>query len=93
MNLLPDVMFDLTLGEILRYYRNYQIRQSKDWEKHRFVAWFGSLPYRNKSDSSTPYDIIQLMTDPSEEEINEIKQSEEKEAMDIIAQYKEQGLI
>lgn len=83
----------MTIGEIFRYYRNYNIRQSKDWEKHRFVAWFGSLPYRSKTDSSTPYDIIKLITDPSQDEINEIKQSEEKEALSIIEEYKQRGLI
>lgn len=90
---LPDVVLDLTPGELFRLYRMYNVRQSKEWERARFVAWYGSLPYRGKSDHTTPYDIMKLETDPTEEDLQMMRKQEEEEALAIIRSYKERGII
>lgn len=84
---MPDQYYDLTIGEILRHYRGYQKRESFQWERARFVAWFGSLPYLKKGSSMKPEDIMRLPTDPSEEERAIILKEQEaaaKEAMSAV---------
>jgi len=93
MGVMPDIMLKLTPGEILRYYRGYQLRQTKEWERARFLAWFVVRPHDSKNSLPTPYSIMELETDPSAEEIEAMKRSEEDEALAIIKQYKERGLI
>jgi hypothetical protein len=65
---MPDQYYDLTIGEILRHYRGYQKRESFQWERARFIAWYGSLPYLKKGTVMHPEDIMSLPTDPSDEE-------------------------
>jgi hypothetical protein len=86
-------MADLTPGELFRLYRMYNIRQAKEWERARFVAWFSTLPYRSKGDNSSPYDIMKLETDPDEEELKKYQDREHEEALELIREYKERGLI
>lgn len=92
---MPDQYYDLTVGEILRHYRGYQKRESYQWERARFIAWFGSLPYLKKGLSMQPEDIMQLPTDPSEEE-KAIRMEEQgraaKAAMDVVFEtYRQMG--
>lgn len=92
---MPDQYYDLTVGEILRHYRGYQKRESYQWERARFIAWFGSLPYLKKGTSMQPEDIMQLPTDPSEEE-KAIRAEEQKaaaqEAMNAVFEtYRQMG--
>lgn len=91
--MLPDAVHDLTPGELFRLYRMYNMRQSKEWERARFVAWYGTLPYRKKNDSSTPYDVMKLETDPTEEELEQMRLDEAAEAMRIVEMYKSKGFV
>lgn len=92
---MPDDFYDLTIGEILRHYRGYQKRETHQWERARFIAWFGSLPYLKKGNSMQPEDIMTLSTDPTEEEralIIHEQQAADKEAMDAVFEtYRQMG--
>lgn len=90
---MPEVYYDLTPGELFRMYRMYNIRQTKEWERARFIAWYGTLPYRKKNDSSTPYDVMKLDTDPTEEDLARMREEEAEEAKRIIEMYKSKGLV
>lgn len=72
LGLLPREYYDLTISEIENAYWGYQIRQAKEWERARFMAWMGSLPYRDSKKPYTQYDVMELMTDPTEEELKEV---------------------
>jgi hypothetical protein len=76
---MPEQYYDLTVGEILRHYRGYQKRESYQWERARFIAWYGSLPYLKKGTYMQPEDILALPTDPTEEERAIIEQEREQE--------------
>lgn len=69
------------------------MRQTREWERARFLAWFIVRPHDSKNSLPTPYHILELETDPSSEDIRNMQVDEEKEALDIIKQYKEKGLI
>lgn len=92
---MPDQYYDLTVGEILRHYRGYQKRESFQWERARFIAWYGSLPYLKKGANLQPEDIMKLPTDPTEEEKLIIQQEQVKaaqEAMDAVFEtYRSMG--
>lgn len=92
---MPDQYYDLTVGEILRHYRGYHKRESLHWERARFIAWYGSLPYLKKGVTMQPEDIMQLPTDPTEEEKAVIKVEQEKaakEAMEAVFEtYRKMG--
>jgi len=92
---MPDQYYDLTIGEILRHHRGYQKRESFQWERARFIAWYGSLPYLKKGTVMQPEDIMSLPTDPSDEERATIKEEQEKaaqEAMEIVFEtYRKMG--
>lgn len=92
---MPDQYYDLTIGEILRHYRGYQKRETHHWERARFIAWFGSLPYMKKGSSMQPEDIMALSTDPTEEEKAVIRKEQEaaaKEAMNAVFEtYRQMG--
>lgn len=92
---MPDEYFDLTVGEILRHYRGYQKRESFQWERARFIAWYGSLPYLKKGTIMQPEDIMSLPTDPTEEEraiIREEQAKADKAAMEAVFEhYRQQG--
>jgi hypothetical protein len=92
---MPEQYFDLTVGEILRNYRGYQKRESYQWERARFIAWYGSLPYLKKGTNMMPEDIMTLPTDPSAEEMILRKEAQEKaakETMDIVFEtYRQMG--
>lgn len=92
---MPDQYYDLTIGEILRHYRGYQKRETHQWERARFLAWFGSLPYLKKGSNMQPEDIMKLSTDPTDEEkaimIAE-QQAAAEEAMDAVFEtYRQMG--
>lgn len=92
---MPDQYYDLTIGELLRHYRGYQKRESLQWERARFIAWFGSLPYLKKGSNLQPEDIMRLPTDPTEEE-KAIRAEQQREAvkaaMDIVFEtYRQLG--
>ena len=59
----------------------YNMRQAKDWERFRFMAWYSTLPYRSKGDSSSPYDIMKLETDPGEDDMKSYRQREHEDAL------------
>lgn len=84
LQLMPDQFYDLTIGEIFRHYRGYQIRESYQWERARFIAWFGSLPYQKKGSNMKLEDIMTLPTDPSEEEKELIRIEQEAEMKDAV---------
>lgn len=92
---MPDQYYDLTIGEILRHYRGYQKRESYQWERARFIAWFGSLPYLKKGSSMQPEDIMKLPTDPTDEEralIQKEREEEMKQAMQAVFEsYRQMG--
>jgi hypothetical protein len=92
---MPDEYYDLTVGEILRHYRGYQIRESKQWERARFIAWFGSLPYQKKNTRSEPEDIMKLPTDPTQEEKEAMRKERENEVREaykrVIESYRAMG--
>lgn len=92
---MPDQYYDLTIGEILRHYRGYQKRESHQWERARFIAWYGSLPYLKKGVQMQPEDIMTLPTDPSEEEKAVMRAEQErlaKEAMNAVFDtYRQMG--
>lgn len=92
---MPDQYYDLTIGEILRHYRCYQKRESYQWERTRFIAWYGSLPYLKKGTIMQPEDIMKLPTDPSEEEMlirAEEQQAAAQEAMNAVFEtYRKMG--
>jgi hypothetical protein len=90
LNLLPDQYYDLTIGEILRHWHGYETRNSKEWEKARFVAWVGALPYDTKGRLKEQYDLMALPTDPSPEEralIQEERVEEMKKAANKIYEH------
>lgn len=92
---MPDQYYDLTVGEILQHYRGYQKRESFQWERARFIAWYGSLPYLKKGTVMQPEDIMSLPTDPSDEE-RAIRAEEQmiaaKAAMDAVFEtYRQMG--
>lgn len=65
---MPEQYYDMTVGEILRQYLGYELREVKKWERSRFIAWMGALPYDTKKRLREPYDIMKLPTDPTDEE-------------------------
>lgn len=81
---MPDQYFDLTIGEILRHYRGYQKRESYQWERARFIAWYGSLPYLKKGTVMNPEDILSLPTDPSDEEKALLKEQQAQADRDVV---------
>lgn len=81
---MPDEYFDLTISEILRHYRGYQTREAHQWERARFIAWYGSLPYQKKNSRSLPEDILKLPTDPTEEERAIMQQEQEQEMKEAV---------
>lgn len=92
---MPDQYYDLTISEILRHYHGYQKRESYQWERARFIAWFGSLPYQKKGTSIQPEDIMQLPTDPTEEEKEIIRKEREEEMklamLQVFDSYRKMG--
>ena len=92
---MPDQYYNLTVGEILRHYRGYQKRESFQWERARFIAWYGSLPYLKKGVNLQPEDIMTLPTDPTDEEkliIQQERQKADQEAMDAVFEtYRSMG--
>jgi hypothetical protein len=94
---MPDQYYDLTVGEIFRHYRGYQKRESFQWERARFIAWYGSLPYLKKGAHMQPEDIMSLPTDPSDEEraiIREEQEKAEKQAMEAVFEsYRKMGYL
>jgi len=76
---LPREYYDLTISEIQNAYWGYQIRQAKDWERTRFTVWMASLPYRDSKKPYTQYDVLELMTDPTEEELREVAAETQRE--------------
>lgn len=92
---MPDQYYDLTIGEILRHYRGFQLRETYHWERARFIAWFGSLPYQKKGSNMQMEDIMKLATDPTDEEKQEMRKEEAirtKQAMDaVFEQYRKMG--
>lgn len=95
LQLMPDQSYDLTVGEIIRHYRWYQKRESYQWERARFIAWYGSLPYLKKGAYMHPEDIMHLPTDPTEEEKIEIRKAQElaeKATVDAVLEtYRQMG--
>lgn len=95
LNLLPDQYYDLTIGEILRLWRGYEIRNSKAWERARFIAWVGALPYDSKGKLKEQYDLMELPTDPTEEEKAAMKKQREEDlkeaANKIFDHYRQMG--
>lgn len=95
MNYLPDEANDLTVGEIMRYYRGGQVRQSRSWEQTRELMF---LIYRALGSKGTKdvYDFLPLMTDPTETERAEMKAEKEEELKktfyDIINFWQSKGL-
>lgn len=92
---MPDEFYDLTVGEILRHYRGFQKRETLQWERARFIAWYGSLPYLKKGSMMQPEDIMALSTDPTEEEKAiraEEQRASEKLAMEAVFEtYRQMG--
>ena len=86
-------MLKLTPGEILRYYRGYQLRQTKEWERVRFLAWYGILPFDTKKSLPSPHSIMRLDIDPDDEQIAQMFKSEEQEALSILQYFKDKGKI
>lgn len=82
---MPEQYYGLTIGEILRHYRGYQKRESHQWERARFIAWFGSLPYQKKGSGLQLEDIMKLPTDPTDEEKEIIRQEREAEMKEAVA--------
>lgn len=92
---MPDQYYDLTIGEILRHHRGYKKRESHQWERARFIAWFGSLPYLKKGSSLQLEDIMKLPTDPTDEEraiMMKEQEAADKEAMNAVFEtYRQMG--
>lgn len=92
---MPDQYFDLTVGEILRHYRGYQLRDTKQWERARFIAWFGALPYDSKNRLREPYDVMKLPTDPTDEERRIMQEERVQEMKDaartMLDHYRQMG--
>lgn len=92
---MPEQFYDLTINEILRHYKGYQKRESYQWERARFIAWYGSLPYLKKGTHMEPEDIMTLPTDPTEEEKAVMRQEQERmanEAMKAVFEtYRQMG--
>lgn len=76
-------------------YRGYHMRETRQWERARFIAWYGSLPYLKKGTVMQPEDIMTLPTDPSEEDKAirmEAQQAAAKEATDAVFEtYRQMG--
>lgn len=79
----------------MRMYRVYLLRETKQWEHTRFIAWFGALPYDTKNRLREPYDVMKLPTDPTDAErkiMQEERIAEMKEATKaIFAHYRSMG--
>lgn len=75
---MPEQSYDMTIGEIVRHHRGYQKRESYQWERARFIAWYGSLPYLKKGAMMQPEDLMRLPTDPTDEERIELRKEQEK---------------
>ena len=71
MGIMPEQREEMFLGDIFLYYRMYQKRQAKEWERARFLAWYSVLPYQKEGSKSTPFDVMKLETDPTEEQMKE----------------------
>lgn len=92
MGILPNDADDMTVGDILMYYRMYKIRQSKEWERFRFVAWFNAKLYDDKNKLPTPQSILSLITDPDERELAEsIREQNEAEIERILELHRQKG--
>lgn len=63
----------------MRYYKGHQLRETYQWERARFIAWFGSLPYQKKGSNMQMEDIMKLSTDPTDEEKEIIRQEQANE--------------
>ena len=95
MGIMPEQRDDMFLGDIFLYYRMYQKRQAKEWERARFLAWYSVLPYQKEGSKSTPFDVMKLDTDPTEEELKEWDEARRLEEIDevkrIIQAHKDNG--
>lgn len=95
MNYLPDEADDLTVGEIKRYYRGWQVRQSRSWEQTRELMF---LIYRALGSKGTKdvYEFLPLMTDPTDAERAEMKAEKEKQLIEegnnILNYWQSKGL-
>ena len=92
---MPEQRDDMFLGDIFLYYRMYQKRQAKEWERARFLAWYSVLPYQKEGSKSTPFDVMKLETDPTEDEMRDMQEQwkidEELETKRIIQAHKDRG--
>ena len=94
---MPEQREEMFLGDIFLYYRMYQKRQAKEWERARFLAWYSVLPYQKEGSKSTPFDVMKLETDPTEDEYRELQaQWEIDEALEtkrIIKAHEDRGRV
>ena len=81
MNYLPDQADDLTVGEIQKYYRGYQMRQARSWEETREFMFMVYRALGSKG-AKDVYEFLPLMTDPTEEERRVMKEERAKEAIE-----------
>lgn len=92
---MPDERGDWFLGDIFLYWRMYLKRQAREWERARFLAWYSVLPYQKEGSKSTPFDVMKLETDPTEEELKEWDEVRRLEEIDevkrIIQAHKDNG--
>lgn len=97
MGLLPDQYLDLTMKEILRAYKGFQTRQSRDWERFRQLIYMVSCLANDKNKRIDIYDMLPLSTDPTEEERKQMQEEKNQqlreEAKEIFAYYKSKGFL
>lgn len=95
MNYLPDQADDLTVGEILRYYRGCQLRRAHSWEETRELMFLIYKALGSKG-AKDVYEFLPLMTDPTEEEKLQMKKEKEEELKtdfnNILSYWQSKGL-
>lgn len=100
LSLKPWERDDMMIGEILRSWRMYDIRQNKLWEKFRMLCYYVYYSNRENKQREQPHDMFKLKTDPTPEEMEEMmkeKREEDEKMMqqqydEVMKFYKDMGL-
>ena len=95
MGINPDERGDWFLGDIFLYWRMYQRKQAREWERTRMLAFYFTRCFDSKNSIKTPFQMFKLETDPSEEDWREWeedrKQEEITEVKRILQAHKDRG--
>lgn len=97
LGFLPDQYLDLTLKEIFRAYNGLQIREARSWEQTRQLMYTVACLANEKNKDINIYEMLPLITDPTETEMEQMRQQREDQlrmdVKNIMEFYKSKGYL